>query len=166
MKSYHSPKTEVKKSNFDGLGLFAKESIEKDEIVAIKNGHIFGIKTFEELGGFNSDIGRATLQIADEFFVGALNAEEIKDIMLYLNHSCNPNVGKMGNIITVAMRNIEAGEELLSDYATYISYPKFYMECLCKAQNCRGTIGGNDWKNEAIKEKYGKYMSAYLKDKF
>jgi len=39
---------------------------------------------------------------------------------MFLNHSCEPNVGILGQIIFVAMRNIDSGEELTIDYALKI----------------------------------------------
>jgi hypothetical protein len=39
--SYISPKAAVRESRIQGRGLFAVEAITRDEIVAIKGGHIF-----------------------------------------------------------------------------------------------------------------------------
>jgi hypothetical protein len=38
--SYRSPKTEVRESSIYGRGLFARADIAKNEVVAIKGGHI------------------------------------------------------------------------------------------------------------------------------
>ena len=38
--------------------------------------------------------------------------------MMFLNHSCEPNVGVQGQIVFVAMRDVAAGEELTLDYGT------------------------------------------------
>src|SRR6266480_4155657 len=43
--SYRSPKTEVRESKIHGRGLFAKADIAKDEIVAVKGGHIVDRET-------------------------------------------------------------------------------------------------------------------------
>src|SRR6266446_1544429 len=43
--SYRSPKTEVRESKIHGRGLFATADIAKDEIVAVKGGHIIDRKT-------------------------------------------------------------------------------------------------------------------------
>jgi len=42
--------------------------------------------------------------------------------MLFINHSCEPNVGFAGNTVLVAMRDISPGEELTSDYALFDDY--------------------------------------------
>jgi len=168
MKSYLSPKTEKRKSKIDsgGWGLFAKEEIKKDEIVGIKAGHILKKEEFDARGGFDSKTGQATMQIADNFFLGPKKEEEIKDIMMWVNHSCNPNLGFLGNVIVVAVRDIKKDEELASDYAMNINYPEFKMACSCGARECRKMISSTDWQNGELQKKYGKYFSSYLKDKF
>ena len=168
MKSYLSPKLEKRQSNIDksGKGLFAKELIKKNEIIGIKAGHIIQKEYFDKQGGFNSKTGEATLQIADNFFLGPQQESEIEDVMMSVNHSCEPNAGFLGNVIVVAMDDIKEGEELLSDYAMHINYSDFKMECLCGQKECRGIITGLDWQNKKLQEKYGKYFSSYLKEKF
>ena len=42
--------------------------------------------------------------------------------MLFINHSCEPNVGFAGNTVLVAMRDISPGEELTTDYALFDDY--------------------------------------------
>jgi len=64
------------------------------------------------------------------------------------NHSCNPNceaIEEDDRIFIYAMRNIEAGEELLYDYRMQIDEPitdeaKKKFACHCGASNCRGTM--------------------------
>ena len=46
--SYRSPKIKVRQSKIHGRGLFATDDIAKDEIVAIKGGHIIDRKTLRE----------------------------------------------------------------------------------------------------------------------
>jgi uncharacterized protein len=66
----------------------------------------------------------------------------------WINHSCNPNceaIEEDDRIFIYAIRDIQAGEELLYDYRleideaiTEASKKKF--ACLCGASNCRGTM--------------------------
>lgn len=81
--------------------------------------------------------------------------------MLFLNHSCEPNVGFAGNIVLVAMRDVGTGEELTTDYALFDDYYG-EMECHCGTVSCRGTIGGRDWRRPNLQHKYGNYFSSYL----
>jgi SET domain-containing protein len=81
--------------------------------------------------------------------------------MLFINHSCEPNVGFAGNILLVAMRDIDPGEELTTDYALFDDYDG-EMQCRCGTASCRGTIGGRDWQRPELQRRYGNYFSWYL----
>src|SRR6266705_674378 len=112
--SYLSDKTDVKQSPIYGKGLFAVEPIHKGEIVCVKGGHVF---TGETLRNTSPSLGPAEIQIADDLFIGPVTQEEREGSMTFSNHSCDPNIGVRGQIIFVAMRDIEAGEELTHDWA-------------------------------------------------
>ena len=64
-----------------------------------------------------------------QLYLAALT-EEYEPVMPFLNHSCEPNVGFGGNIVLVAMSDIEAGEELSTDYALFDDY-EGSMDCNC-----------------------------------
>ena len=77
--------------------------------------------------------------------------------------SCDPKIGVQGQIVFVAMRDIEAGEELTHDWAT-TDNDDYEMECRCGAVNCRKVITGQDWRKPELQEKYRGFMSRYLKE--
>lgn len=157
--SYISPKaSKGQPSSIEGRGLVAIAPIAKDEIVAIKGGHIVDTATMKALPDRlrNSDV-----QIADGFHLVALEEAEYESVMLFINHSCEPNVGFAGNIVLVAMRDIAAGEELTTDYALFDDYDG-EMECKCGMASCRHTINGRDWQRADLQRKYGGYFSTYL----
>src|SRR3989344_9064252 len=112
--SYLSPKTKVLKSPIEGFGLFADESIKKGELIGIKGGHIIDWRTLKK---YEDLVGDSYLQIDDDFVLAPLRKNEVKKVMMFLNHSCEPNVGVRGEITFVAMRDIKMGEELTIDYA-------------------------------------------------
>lgn len=60
------------------------------------------------------------------------------DICRYMNHSCEPNCGGSEFWFEVALRDIEAGEQLTNDYATLYMRPTEGFECRCGAPSCRG----------------------------
>jgi len=159
VSSYITPKARKgQPSSIEGRGLIAVASIAKNEIVAIKGGHIVDTVTLNSLPERlrNSDV-----QIADGFHLVALEEAEYEPVMLFINHSCEPNVGFAGNIVLVAMRDVEAGEELTTDYALFDDYGGA-MQCHCQTPSCRGTVGGRDWQLPDLQRKYGSYFSAYL----
>src|SRR6266705_3801045 len=100
--SYLSPKTEVRESKIHGRGLFAIADIAKNEIVAIKGGHIVDRRTLREK--ITPLLGPVEIQIGDDLFIAPVSDEERELSMLYLNHSCDSNRGMHGEITFVSMR--------------------------------------------------------------
>jgi uncharacterized protein len=159
VSSYISPKA-VKglPSSIEGRGLVAAAAIARDEIVAIKGGHIVDAATLKSLP---APLGNSDVQIADGFHLVALEEAEYEPVMLFINHSCEPNVGFAGNIVLVAMRDVAPGEELTTDYALFDDYDGA-MACRCGTSSCRTTIGGRDWQRAELQHRYGDYFSDYL----
>lgn len=159
--TYLSPKTHVRESPIEGRGLFARTAISKDEIVAVKGGHIISRTVLADL---QSLLGSSEIQIGDDLFISPVTLEEREGSMIFSNHSCAPNIGIRGQIIFVAMRAIAAGEELTHDWAM-TDDDADSLKCRCGAADCRGTITGKDWQRPELQERYGRYFSAYLLEK-
>ena len=159
IKSYKSPKTEVKqKSKIEGNGLFAKKDIKKGETVFIKTGHIVNLKEAKKI---EAKFGEYCLQISDHFFLCPKTKEEIKTTAIFINHSCNPNVGPDGQITFIALRDIKAGEELCHDYAMTTDRP-YRLKCNCGSSNCRKIITGSDWKLKKIQRRYKNHFCDFI----
>ena len=61
---------------------------------------------------------------------------------MFINHCCEPNCEteeENGRIFVVALRDIEAGEELFYEYNLYDS-DEVSQDCYCGRANCRGTM--------------------------
>jgi hypothetical protein len=157
--SYLSPKTEVRESKIHGRGLFATADIAKDEIVVVKGGHIVDRKTLREQ--ITPRLGPVEIQIDDDLFIAPVTEEERELSMLYLNHSCDPNLGVRGEITFAAMRDIRAAEELTHDWAM-TDDDDYSVECNCGVPDCRKTLTGKDWQRPNLQERYAGYFSAYL----
>ena len=157
--SYCSPKTQVRESKIHGRGLFAVTDISKDEIVAVKGGHIVDRKALREQ--ITPRLGPVEIQIDDDLFIAPVTGEERELSMLYLNHSCDPKVGVRGEITFVAMRDIRAGEELTHDWAM-TDDDDYSIECNCGSPDCRKTLTGKDWQRPDLQKRYAGYFSAYL----
>ena len=158
MKTYRSPKIEVRSNTLSGQGVVAIEDIERDEIVAIKSGHIV---TREGLKRLSDQVGDFALQIDDDFYLTPGSLEEVADMSVFINHSCDPNVGFLGQVTYVAMREIKAGEELCHDYAMERS-DDYFLECNCGSPLCRHQVTGDDWKLPELQGRYGQYFSIYI----
>lgn len=55
------------------------------------------------------------------------------------NHSCNPNTAYRGFDL-IALHDIQAGEELTIDFATFCGENMEGFQCMCGAPQCRGDI--------------------------
>ncbi len=163
VSSYISPKAaKGGPSDIEGRGLTALEPIASGEVVAIKGGHIVDTATLHALP---ERLQISDVQISDGFHLAALDEDEYEPVMLFLNHSCEPNVGFAGNVVLVAMRDIAAGEEITTDYALFDDYDGS-MPCRCGTPSCRGVVDGRDWRRPELQRKYGAYFSWYLLRRF
>jgi uncharacterized protein len=70
------------------------------------------------------------------------------------NHSCDANLGWSDAYTLVARRDIAAGEELTSDYATSTVDSGFLLRCHCESTRCRGMISGDDWQIPELQARY------------
>lgn len=143
-------------SNNIGYGVFAARSFQQGERVIKPSGRIINHQT------------RISIQIDWDKH---LDPDEPAK---YLNHSCDPNMGihTRADMLPefIALRDIQAGEELTFDYAMseYQHYARsnpaeeFDLSCHCGADNCRGRLGYYSELDKALREKYAGYISAYL----
>lgn len=159
--TYRSPKTEVRQSPIHGQGLFAREPIAQNEIVAVKGGYILSQQQWAEI---EPVLGSAEIQIADDLFIAPVQKDHREGAMLYTNHSCDPNIAIQGQVVLVAMRDIAANEELTHDWATMDDLD-YEIRCNCGSSNCRGTITGKDWMKKDLQEKYKGWFCWFIQRK-
>jgi hypothetical protein len=87
-----------------------------------------------------------------------------------INHSCEPNCGvylRQGieALEIHALRDIQPGEELFTDYATFeFEIENFPHRCACGSRQCRGRITGYKDLPLETREKYGVYIAEYLEE--
>ncbi len=163
VQSYISPKARIKKSPIHGKGLFAVRQIKKGEIVAIKGGHIMNERELKESEALYE---MTFFQIEEGFYIGAREKSEVKHNKLFMNHSCDPNVGYRGQIVFVAMREIKAGEELTFDWAMGTDESNLWkdweIKCNCGSANCRKVLTPHDWRIKELQRRYGDYCSPFI----
>ena len=159
VKSYISPKVEVRDSETEGVGSFARERIAAGETVFVKGGHIVPREEVYARSVINS-----YHPISERLFVAAIEPDEEDGIKLFVNHACEPNVGIAGEITFKAMRDIEEGEELRFDYGT-LDDEDYEFECRCGCEGCRGTVTGRDWRKPELQERYRGWFAGYLEEK-
>lgn len=118
----------VRNSPIHGRGVFAARRIEPGEII------IDGCR--DAL----SEEALASLPPDEKVFLSVMNGQHVlmKPPARFVNHSCSPNAQGTDQY-DVAMRVIEAGEEITVDYAAEHASGA-HVTCNCKAPNCRGFI--------------------------
>jgi uncharacterized protein len=80
----------------------------------------------------------------------------------FMNHSCEPNCVIMGRTRIVALRRIEAGEEVTFDYSTNVGWDGFSMRCRCGSKTCRKVVRSYSFLPDDLKGHYGACVSAFL----
>jgi len=152
--SYLSPKLQAR-PKADGHGIFAREPLMKDEVLAVFGGHVYPWDAFMALPERERSL---SLQVEENLF---LVPDAIGDGD-YVNHSCDPNAGLLGQIALVALRDIQPGEEACFDYAMSDATPYDEFDCQCGAPACRGRVSGADWRIPALQERYAGYFSPHI----
>lgn len=160
-RSWLSPKTIVRPSPIEGRGLFAAAPIAAGEVVAVKGG---AIVDRTQLAKLPPELRDAEIQIGDDLFIAPTSPAEREDNMIFSNHSCAPNIGPVGQIAFVALRDIAAGDELTHDWAMTDDDDNA-MQCHCGSDRCRRVVTGRDWQKPELQRRYWPFFSSYLKDK-
>ena len=105
----------------------ANEPIRAGETVAAFGGRCV---TRDELEQLRLSQQHRSIQIDDDLFLAGAIDPEPGD---FVNHSCEPNCGLSGSVLVVALRDIDAGEELTYDFAMSDGSDDDEFECHCGA---------------------------------
>jgi hypothetical protein len=113
-----------------GRGVFATRSFRPGQPILEFSGPVLNHDEVHALGG-------------DRAYALQVGADEYLDTMppgRYVNHSCDPNAGIVNDRMLIALRSVEAGEEIQLDYSTTMSRDHWTMECRCGQPACRRVI--------------------------
>jgi SET domain-containing protein len=123
-------KIEVRNSVIKGSGVFAVKTIRKGETVIIW--HPKKQLTLSDIANLSDAEKHYVLPLDQNTFLLMGEPER------YVNHSCDPNT-RVHKLADVAMRDINAGEEITGDYASDGILIGF--SCNCGSKNCKEWIG-------------------------
>jgi hypothetical protein len=137
--------------------VFAARRFEAGEFVARFGGLVVGV---EAVMSSTPEQRSRTLQVAEELYLFS-PSEDATD---WINHACDPNCGFLDEVTLVALRPIEAGEEITFDYAMSDSTEYDEFDCGCGSSMCRGVVRAQDWLLPAL-QRYAQYFSPYLRAK-
>lgn len=160
-----SSKCHIQTSKISGSGVFAKEAINKGEMVAVWGGVIYSKKDLIELSKEHPDMLTHPFGVYKDYYMGPLNPGDPIDDAETFNHSCDANAGVKGQIIVVARKDIKAGEEVCFNYETVEIDPACLgFDCKCGTKNCHRLIDGSAWKNPEFRKEYEGFFSSYVQD--
>jgi uncharacterized protein len=154
--SWLTPRADVRDAGRKGLGIFATAPIARGDTVAGFGGQVFEREEFDRL---DQERRSHSIQIEAGLYLVSPTELEPAD---YANHSCEPNAGILGNVLVVAMTDIEPGEEICFDYAMCDAADYDEFVCECGAPSCRRLVTGADWKRPELQTRYAGYFSSYL----
>ncbi|MDB5264591.1 MAG: protein-lysine N-methyltransferase [Parcubacteria group bacterium] len=98
----------VKESSIEGRGIFASRNFKRGEIIFILKGKL---KKWHVKDKSTAQEGPNWVGVGKDTWIDPAYP------FLYMNHSCNPNMGIKGRVTFVALRNIKKGEEVTIDYS-------------------------------------------------
>lgn len=160
--SRSGPWHEVRRSHLHGNGVFAKRFIPKGTYILEYEGtHLTPDEAdAQEPTDPNDPFHTFFFAISNGMIIdGGQDGNESR----FINHCCEPNCEGHENeagtrVFIVALRDIEAGEELLYDYALTIDDKltktlRAQYACLCGVPSCRGTMLALPKKTKKQKKK-------------
>ncbi|HEV2390597.1 MAG TPA: SET domain-containing protein-lysine N-methyltransferase [Nitrososphaerales archaeon] len=142
----------ISEAGAKGKGIFAARRIELGELVWDYGGEERWIKEIPKR------VWRYCFQVDYDKYVVPKEGSP----GWFMNHSCEPDCVIMGRTKIVALRRIEAGEEVTFDYSTNVGWKGFSMRCRCGMKGCRKVIRCYAALPDEIKGHYGACVSAFL----
>ncbi|MFN2431734.1 MAG: CYTH domain-containing protein [Gemmatimonadota bacterium] len=140
----------VKRAPLRGSGVFATRRFAAGEPV-------LELKGARVTGELPREVGMRWVQVGPHTFLDPAGT-----IGRHLNHSCAPSAGVRGSRTLVALRPLEAGEEVVYDYA--MTEWELEMVCCCGTPACRGLITGYRGLTEKLRRVYDPFVSDYLRE--
>jgi len=151
------PDVEVRRSDVAGRGLFARVPIPKGTVVSRLGGRLVDTETL-----------RALVDGTEEYVDSIVVAEDVHLLLSpgsdnrFGNHACDPNLGWVDEYALATLRDLAAGEELFSDYATSTVDPAYYLRCHCASYRCRQMVEGTDWQIPQLQRRYAGHWVPYI----
>ena len=156
------PRLCVARSGIEGHGLFATAPIPEGEVVLWLTGRLVTSAELEALIAAN-DADR------NGIYVDSITIYEDAHLVLppgsaahFGNHSCDPSAWLKGTYTVAARRDLEPGDELTLDYATFSGAGAFEMACHCGSPVCRGQVTSDDWRQLELQARYTSHWAPAL----
>jgi hypothetical protein len=156
---------EVRNSQIQGNGTFAKTAIRKGTCVGYYGGKKISSKEGDKrLNDQNYD-GNFIITLSDKFDT---DGNDDGNGLRYTNHSCDPNLEfETGSLFRwfFARKNIDLGEELTWGYHYLVNDDALIHPCFCQAKDCYSFIMDPEKRDNfpVVLERLGRRMKRYVK---
>jgi uncharacterized protein len=155
-ESFVHPDAELRpKPVIEGYGLFASKFIPAHSTIILWACHTF--VTFEWLRQQPRKIQENAIQLTDDLFTYG-----VREKADFINHSCEPNCGLVGQVQIVTLRDVKKDDELCIDYAMLNSAPICEFPCCCGSALCRKQVTGDDWMRKELQNRYRGYFCSFV----
>jgi hypothetical protein len=136
-------KYQMKGDSINGFGIYADRPIKQNEVIFNNEsrGHRIVTKRFvdQHWTPVEKDLfARYAVPLSKNLYI---LWDDDPTVWAPQNHSCEPNTAYDG-LNVIALKNIDAGQELTLDYATFLDETMEPFECQCQSVQCRGIIRG------------------------
>ncbi len=135
------------KPGLAGIGVFALEDIDKDQLIGPYGGTVL---TLEEADELPDEASHFLFAIRSGAQGVVLDGHTGKTPLKFINHSCSPNaimrerfVDNCWHVLVWALRPIRKGEEITHDFQLTTENdedPDLRTPCLCGSATCRQTL--------------------------
>ena len=153
-RTWVNPKLRSGKSQIHGDGVFANARIPAGEKLMEFGGEL--ITLAQALSGKYRE--RSVWMVAPDAYLALLVSDPHDSLDEHLNHCCDANIWLSDEVTVVAKRDIEAGEEITLDHATWnfdeANYADDSPACCCGAKACRRVLTENDWQRADVQARY------------
>lgn len=141
-----------------GFGVFSKTNLKPDDIIGVEaGGEIISRAEARRRKRRGDDHAE---QVTPKFYWAPNGAHDMTPLDM-INHSCDPNVGRQGNVWVVRRAVRTHRDELGNDYATFDFDPQYRIKCRCGGENCRGLLTGNDWKKLGLRIRHWGFFTIF-----
>ncbi|KAK1279739.1 Histone-lysine N-methyltransferase ASHH2 [Acorus gramineus] len=140
-----------------GYGLQLQEDVSKGDFLIEYVGEVLDLPEYEARQRHYASRGQK------HFYFMTLNGSEVIDACAkgnlgrFINHSCDPNCRTEKWMVNgevcvglFAIRDLKKGEEVTFDYNYVRVFGAVAKKCVCGSAGCRGYIGGDPLKTEAV----------------
>jgi SET domain-containing protein len=157
--SWTHPQVEVRPSPIGGQGVFALAPLRAGETVFLWGGQRATPEEYRA-GVITS---RSCSAIEEGVYLGKRpSLGDLPDD--FVNHSCEPNLWLVDAVTVIARRDVQAGEELTLDYATFYDIDDWVVTeaCACGSRICRQRVTGADWRLPELQTRYQGHFTPLL----